>query len=444
MVKFLTALVAGSMLAFSSLAAAQLDFADVRLQVRQAAPSFGNSTTKATTPTSSPAPSATANTPQAALDALYNNIEAAILTGKNADVPFAVAQGQVRAIINLFRSVFDSLLLQILPLIFPTDFAVPLGKRADIDAAKLLPLLQQLSALMVSWHASPAYQQFLAAITAASTNFNLAVSLAALNSQIAAISSRASAAVAGNAALAGALSTINSQLSVAASDITTAAKAGSAGSATTSVSTVLTTQTIVVGATSTQIITICTLCMPTTAPGFTVTTKTSAGATVTVTVPCQVTYVPPGTTTKYYGGSTSTVTIPCSVCNMPAKPSLTTYISTGKAGVITVTEPCPASGVPAPAPPASKTSYVTFTLSYSVGTTVASQVVVQTHVVVATATATAKPTIATVVPAPPVATAPVAPKPTGGALPQVNGASSNGKSLVGLVGGALLGAVMLA
>lgn len=71
--------------------------------------------------------------------------------------------------------------------------------------------------------------------------------------------------------------------------------------------TILATKKIVVRATSTQVITVCTMCVQTTGPGFMLISKTSSSMAIRVIKTSVISYVPDGKLIVYYGDSTKTV-----------------------------------------------------------------------------------------------------------------------------------------
>jgi hypothetical protein len=98
-----------------------------------------------------------------------------------------------------------------------------------------------------------------------------------------------------------------------------------------------TTITTVIGATSTETITLCT---PKVTSSTIVVTKTISGVTVTATEPFEVTYTPISTTTFYHGGSTVTITIPktkveTATLTVPCTTDVTTVTTTTSSSTVT-------------------------------------------------------------------------------------------------------------
>lgn len=167
MVKFFSSLIAGSVLAFSSLASAQLDARDGAL------PSSASSTSASSaswTPSSSSIASTAAPTLVSAsqfIDNMIAKAEAGVLLGKKPEVSLDVAQGQVRTISNQLKKVFGSVVLRLVPVMFPDQVSPTMAKRdghleIPINNAALLPLVQEFDTVLKNWVVSPGYQVFLA------------------------------------------------------------------------------------------------------------------------------------------------------------------------------------------------------------------------------------------------------------------------------------------
>lgn len=350
----LTSLIAGSMLVFSQFAAAQLAFADARLHVRQNSFTNGTSTSVASSATPSAVPSTIPAT--TFVDNILNDIRDAILAAKVPDYPFEDAYNEVEGILSFIRNgPIYNILVRLAAVLFP-DLVTPLARRAEvsIDETELASVLNDAVTVLTEWKASSAYQGFLSAIAKTVGHFNSAQAVANIQAKLGSLfalaEKRLSQAAANNAAVASALSSLFSLLNSiwaeiwaivengVASSGTISGTASATGSGAASGSsgahatiTEVTTYTTVIGATSTETITLCTECPVTVISTWTTITKTTAGATITVTEPCEVTETPESTTCIYHGGQTITIT---------ATVPLTTYTTVKGTATYTVTEPC--------------------------------------------------------------------------------------------------------
>lgn len=298
----------------------------------------------------------------------------------NPGVPQSTAKLQIDDLINQFRTVFEDVLEALASLVFPDIVEKTLTKRdtVTISAGAFISWSNQFLSTLNAWVASSSFKSFACLFQSATVTFNVnaasKTALARLDTIVSLGKIRVNAAAAADPAAADALARDKAEIQSTitklrgpfqCAPLTTSTPGPLPGSTITSiansslpsgiVSTIFTTKTIVVGATSTQVIIVCTKCAQTTGSGFTIITKTNGNVAITVTQPCVVTYVPDGTSTIHYGGTTKTVTEVCNKCIAPVipPPAPIIYVTTRNGIAFTTTATAQPSTLPGPAAPAS-------------------------------------------------------------------------------------------
>lgn len=294
--------------------------------------------------------------PREFVDDIFATISIALMENKNGNILDSSAKSQIDNIINQFRIVFEDGMEALAILLFPDRVDGSLRKRATvtISPAAFVSWSSQIIGTLDSWVGSPSFKVFACLFESLSANFNVnaawVLASARLQGTVSVGNSRINAAAAVDTQASAALSRLNASIQSTirklrepvdcnpntSSSGPTSVPSASSASGSLTVSTILTTKTIVVSATSTQIVIVCTKCVETTGSGFTVFTKTNGNGIVTVTEPCIVTYIPDGTSTIYYGGVTKTATEACTKCIGLAGtvPSALTPYSTSNAGIV--------------------------------------------------------------------------------------------------------------